>query len=374
MKIALVQFYSYHEEVLAPQINFLLPDNELYIAAPKDVFSNDYIKPFHNGIKKILFSSRKYNSRLIYTVPFRIFSILYKYFQFHSIVKRENIQLIIFNTINKHFHFKLIRFYFRHIDKIHIIHNAQLFTTEKTIKSLAMFKKNLFISQDVLNHYQKEFARFGVKNIDWFFPGLSSLISSKEDAKNYCKNKIVIVVPGSVDNSRRNYKGLFDALEKLDGKEPVFQIILLGKISHEYQREIRRTGGGGGNSILKTYDEYVPGEEMLQTIKYADAIAFLVDKNIGDNCQLYNRYKASGTSVLCLSFGIPCIVSSDFSIDSSLKDRSIVYPGSNIHKIFADILNGGLTKDYFTELKRKPLPIMYSTDFQRSHYRKILGI
>jgi hypothetical protein len=118
----------------------------------------------------------------------------------------------------------------------------------------------------------------------------------------------------------------------------------------------------------------VPGDEMLQTIKSADAIAFLVDKNIGDNYQLYNKYKASGTSVLCLSFGLPCIVSSDFHVDSALKDRSIIYPGSNIQKIFIDIMNGTLSKKYFTELKKKPLPIMYSADFQRSHYRKIIGL
>jgi hypothetical protein len=145
----------------------------------------------------------------------------------------------------------------------------------------------------------------------------------------------------------------------------------LGKISPEHQKEIDRRGLG---AIIKTYDKYVSGEEFLQTIKYADAVAFLIDKNIGNNYQLYNKFKASGTSVLCLSFGVPCIVSDDFYIDDALRDRSIVYPGSNIEKIFIDIMNGTLSKKYFVEFKKKSLPILYSAEHQRLHYREILGL
>jgi hypothetical protein len=355
---------------LAPQIDFLLPDNELFIAAPEEIFSNDYIKSFHGKIKKISFSSQKYN-KSIYNIPLRIFSIFFKYRQLNKVVKKENIKLIIFNTINKHFHFKFIHFYFKNIDKIHIVHNAQLFIEQKKIKALAMFKNNLFISQDVFNHCQKEILGGAAGNINWFFPGLGSFVSPEDGEKYSCKDKIIIVVPGSVDYSRRNYEGLFDALEKIGGFSPIFQIILLGKISPEHQNEIDRRGLG---AIIKTYDKYVSGEEMLQTIKYADAVAFLIDKNIGNYYQLYNKFKASGTSVLCLSFGAPCIVSDDFHIDDALRDRSIVYPGSNIGKIFIDIMNGTLSKKYFMELKKKPLPIIYSAEGQRLQYREILGL
>jgi hypothetical protein len=369
MKIAIVQFYAYHEEVLAPQIDFLLPDNELYVAAPEEIFSNDYIASFRDSIKKIFFSNRKYN-KAIYNIPLRIFSIFCKYRQFSRIIKKENIKLIIFNTINKHFHFIFIRFYFKNIEKIHIIHNAQLFATQKEIKALGMFKKNLFISLEVLN-YQKEIFGAAVENIDWFLPALGNFVSSEADEKYVCKDKIVIVVPGSVDYSRRNYEGLFGALEKVNNPSPILQIILLGKISPERQREIDRRGLG---AIIKTYDQYVSGEEMLQTIKHADAVAFLIDRHIGDNYQLYNRFKASGTSALCLSFGVPCIVSDDFHIDEALRDRAIVYPGSDIEKIFINIMNGTWSKNYFMELKRKPLPLIYSAEQQRLHYREIVGL
>jgi hypothetical protein len=113
---------------------------------------------------------------------------------------------------------------------------------------------------------------------------------------------------------------------------------------------------------------------MLRQIKNADAIAFLVDKTIGENNQLYNKYKASGTSAFCLSFGIPCIVSDDFLLDEALKNRAIIYHNSRIETVLFDIINGKLTKDHFKRLKQIPLPAEYSFDYQRRHYGECTGV
>jgi hypothetical protein len=78
-------------------------------------------------------------------------------------------------------------------------------------------------------------------------------------------------VPGSVDHSRRNYRGPFEALRKINNPSPLFQVV-------------------------------------------------------GTNYQLCNKFEASETLVLCLNFGIPRIVSDDFPIDNTLKDRALVYP------------------------------------------------
>jgi hypothetical protein len=367
MKIALVQFYSYHEEVLAPQIDFLLPDNEVFVAAPSRVFEHDYMAGFNSHIKKIVFDNNRYDKHKIMQIPFRMISILLKYVRLYKYIRQHTVELIIFNTITKPFHFRLIRFFFKKIEKYHIIHNGQLFTKPKVAKSLLMFKKNIFISFDVYSYFINNHHQIDSRYFDWFFPGLAVFGSkSNSDNSEESNNIITIVVPGAVEYDRRNYDGLFNALNA----PPPVQIILLGKIAVEVQREImdRRL-----DKIIKTYMTYVPGEEMLQSIEKADAIAFLIDKNIGDNCCLYNRYKASGTSVLALSFGIPCIVSSDFALDDGLREKAIIYPGSHIECVFQDIITGKLTKKYFKELKEKPLAPIYSLDYQRHHYRALLA-
>lgn len=372
MKIALVQFYQYHEEILAPQIDFLLPEHELFLAAPQIIFKNDYIIAFESSVKKIIFSNKKY-SRNIAAVPFRILSIIVKYFHLFVAVRRHNIDIIIYNTINRQFHFFLIRLLFRTKKSVHIIHNAQMFTTHRTAKSLSFFGKNLFLSLNVYDYFTTKHAQTMDKVIfDWFLPSLNSLVFH-EDISHHdilSRDKINIVIPGSVDDSRRNYNGLFvslGSLALLPQNQP-FKILLLGKASSEKQKLIHDMGL---DHIIETFDKYIPGKLMLSLIKNSDAIAFLMDDTT--NCKIYNTYKATGTSVFCLSFGLPCIVSDDFILDTGLKDRAIVYPDSHIEFVFNDIINGKLTKEHFAKLKKIPSQDEYSYEFQRLHYREIIN-
>ncbi|MDR3343231.1 MAG: hypothetical protein LBT14_10705 [Treponema sp.] len=383
MNIALVQFYAYHEEVLAPQIDFLLPDNAVFVAAPANVFRHDYMAPFNTSVQKISFNDKRYERGKIAAIPFRILSIIIKYLQLNKVVKKKKIDLIVFNTINKPFHFILIKCFFRNIDKIHIIHNAQTYVTKEKALSLnsGFFKMNLFISFDVYNYYVNHGAvSFGLNSslFDWFLPGLTNLALVEQDSGQSVmddENTITIVVPGSIDNQRRNYEGLFSALETaapdMQRKTIRMRIILLGKCPDETKNRIAERGL---NSVIKTYTEYVPGKEMLRVIKNADAVAFLIDKSIGENCHLYNKYKATGNSVFCLSFGLPCIVSDDFPVDGTLRERAIVYHASHIETVLLDILNGRLSKDYFKKLRGTPLPEVYSPAYQRRHYRECLGL
>jgi hypothetical protein len=369
MKIALVQFYQYHEEILAPQINFLLPEHEIFLAAPQVIFKNDYILTFDRYIKKIVFNNNKYNKK-IFGVPLRIISIVVKYIQLFSSVKKNGIEMIVFNTINKPFHFPFIKILFNKTKNIHIIHNAQLFKTEKSIRPLLFFKKNLFISFDVYNY----FINNHTKNIDksifnWFFPCLNDFVPHGYDNNPgiLSEDKINIVIPGSVDDDRRNYNGLIRALDNIKDKELPFQIIFLGKISPKKRQLIEDKNL---NHIIKTFAGYIPGTLMLFLMKNSDAAAFLVDKTI--NFQLYNTYKATGTSILCLSFGIPCIVSDDFILDVGLQNKAVIYPKDHIESVFERMINGDLTKAYFKRLKDTPVSQEYSPQFQRIHYKKII--
>jgi hypothetical protein len=369
MKILLVQFYNYHEEVLAPQIEFLLPDNDVFIAAPKSAFKNHYIKTFDLRIKKIIFDDANYDIHEKRWIIHRAVSMLIKYIQLFRNVRKRHIDFIVFNTITKPFHFIFIKLLFGNIEMAHIIHNAQNYTTKKAMARLNIFKKNLFISHDVYDFYTTNIctnenkSRFG-----WFLPTLINFIPHN-DVEAF--SEIVIVIPGGVDNNRRNYKGFLAALEALPPPPPIPSVlfILLGRCPIEVQRQIMNMGLGG---LIKTYAEYVPPQEMLHYIKNADAIAFLIDKDIGENYYLYNRYKATGTSVFCLSFGVPCIASSDFLLDSGLSEKAVIYPGTHIEDVLSGIINGKLPKDYFRKLKDIPVSEMYSYQYQRRHYREAL--
>ncbi|MDR1074119.1 MAG: hypothetical protein LBL45_10675, partial [Treponema sp.] len=209
MNILLVQLYNYHEEVLAPQVDFLLPDNTVFVAAPESALQNYYIKTFDSRIKKIVFDGADYDVHKKRWIIHRFVSVLIKYIRLFKHVKKQRIDLIVFNTITKPFHFIFIKFLFGRIEKAHIIHNAQDYTTEEAMRPLNMFKKNLFISHDVYNFYTTNICTNKNKSLfGWFLPTLANFIP-QDDVETF--SEIVIVVPGGVDNSRRNYKGFLAA-------------------------------------------------------------------------------------------------------------------------------------------------------------------
>jgi hypothetical protein len=370
MKIALVQFYNYHEEVLSPQIDFLLPDNEVFVLAPQNVLNNDYISYYKNYIHSKMFFDVKLSG--ILTFPIKIIFTLIKYFQLYHSFKIEKYDTIIFNTITKPFHFFIIKTLFNRVTKIHIIHNAQLYLSKRMVAKLDIFKKNLFISQDVYNFYLSN--RNGLpapSNFGWFYPFLSEEIISHPKNNKLLNDKINIIIPGAVMDSRRNYTGLFSALKKIEQEDTPFNLLFLGKCDTKKQKEISDLGL---NRIITVFSEYIPGNEMLYYIKYADIIAFLIDSSIGENFQFYNRYKASGTSILCLSFGIPCLVSDSFKIDKALESRAIIYKDHNIESFFLDCIFGKITKESLQKLKALPVASQFSCKGQKEQYRTEIGV
>jgi hypothetical protein len=262
--------------------------------------------------------------------------------------------------------------FFGHVDKIHIIHNSDRYLTKKRIKPLYLFKKNLFISNDVYEYFIDKITNLADPFLfDCFLPALSGILMENTVSDILSASKINIVVPGAVNDCRRNYVSLFTALKSLPAQEFPFTVILLGKISPERQKEIDNLRLG---HVVKSFTNYVPGQDMLYCVKNADAVAFLIDSGIGDNFQLYNKYKASGSSIFCLSFGTPCIVSDRFTIDKDLTTKAITYPDDHIECVFNDILSGKITKKLLKALKDIPIPYRYSYEYQKKHYRKLTGV
>jgi len=374
MKIAIVQFYPYHEEVLVPQIDYLYNNHKLYIAAPESVFNNDYISHYKDKIHPIIYKNHTRKKIFFLT---RIFSILYKYIILLKYHKREIFDIIIFNTITYKFHYSIIKLFLKNVKKIQIMHNSQSFIIKNNINYLKLFFNNLIISYDAYSRFKNDINLLFLPPsppIDWFYPLLSLNIIKDKNNFNiiFDDSYINIVIPGSVDEKRRNYSSLFSALGKYKNKHALkFKIYLLGKISSNI---IEKLKNDGLCNIIYYYTEFISGYDMINCIKKADAVAFLLDSKLGENLHLYNNYKVSGTIGLCLSFGSPCIVSDEFFLESTLKNKAIVYPKDNIDYILSQIESGVLTKDYFTNLRSLPLDSKCSYEFQQEHYIKTLGI
>ena len=371
MKIALVQFYEYHEEVLAPQISFLENDHNIFLAAPKTVFNNEYISFYRESFNSICFTEFKYLKSL---VLFRIISIINKYIFLYKNHRKYRFDLIVFNTITKNFHYSLIHFLFNKVKNIQIIHNLYPLTKNNG-KYLNRFFNNLFLSHDIHQNFVNSIANANKETLsNWFCPLLPiNFISDYKSENIVFDNSVInIVIPGSVDERRRNYASLFEALKKYIYKKNLkFKIHLIGKISFTMIEKLKNYGI---ESLITYFTSYVSSKDMLYCIKNADAVVFLIDSKIGENYILYNNYKVSGTTNLCLSFGTPCVVSDEYKIENALRDKAIFYPNDDIGTVLEKIENGNLTKEHFSRLRSLPLNAEYSFENQKNRYLNALGI
>lgn len=370
MNIAIVQFYSYHEEILSPQIEFLINHCNIFLAAPANVFENDYIKPYINLIHPILFKNHNYNkSKLKFIL--RIYSILKKYFILFLNNSKYKFDLIIFNTINKDFHYTIINCLFKNCKKIQIIHNSY----NLNYNNFKLFCNNIFLSHNIYEKSKNE-PKIINKHINfaWFCPLLPlNLIENYKSNKIFFDPSLInIVIPGTVEAERRNYSSLFSALKKYKSKNELkFKIYLAGKIN---ENMISVINNYKINHIITYFTEFISGKDMLYSIKNCDAVAFLIDSKLGDNFKYYNNYKVSGTVNLCITFNKSCIVSDEYSIEAALKNHVVTYQNDNFLTIFEKIEDGIITKEYFEKLNSKPIDEMYSFAFQQKQYLKSIGL
>jgi hypothetical protein len=73
-------------------------------------------------------------------------------------------------------------------------------------------------------------------------------------------------------------------------------------------------------------------------------VLFLIDATVRD-CNVYNRYKITGSSTLIKAFGKACASSRDFSVDALLADQCFFYEGAHIEELIEAIANGSVNKD-----------------------------
>lgn len=358
---------------MAPQINFLYNDHEIFIAAPESVHNNDYISHFKNNYNAIIYKNSPRGKTSFFS---RFFSIFIKYIILFKYHKLNKFDVIIFNTITKDFHFFLIKLFLNKVKKIHIMHNSQRFLNKKRLKILNLFFNNLLISYDAYNRFKNDIDNLIIPlpMINWFYPLLPfSIIEDKKCFNITFNNSLInIIIPGSINEERRNYSSLFKALEVYKFKNDLkFKIYLLGKISFDMLEKIKILGL---ENIIIYFTEFISGLDMLNCLKNTDALAFLLDSKIGKNFINYNKYKVSGTTNLCLSFGTPCIVSDEYLLEDALREKALIYPNDKIGFIFEQIENGSLTKETFLKLRSLPLNTQCSYNYQKEHYLNALGI
>lgn len=179
----------------------------------------------------------------------------------------------------------------------------------------------------------------------------------KETKKTVKKkqNEISFVVPGQIEEHRRDYETVINAFEKIfeENKEKT-RLILLGYPVGAY-----------GNKILKKceelrkkgykinyYDGFVPEEEYNSIMKNVDFLLLpikLESSGLGVTKEYYGKTKGSAAVFEAIQYAKPMIVPEDFNTINEMNDSTIKY--RDIGNLIEEILDITSNKEVLEKYK-----------------------
>ena len=341
-KICIVQLENYHSEVIIPQLECLKDCFELHLYIPfcyqgKEGFSS------YKYIEHGSFFSKDINTFVKSNQSAVIRNLLYllNLWRLKRIVKKNGIELIIFNTVTNTSKAKAICSILKNIKKIRIVHNTEKDSSE----TRENFDLSVVLSKDLFSHsYQFDKTYY-------FEPCFfDSLMKKNSERTNLAfpidHRKINIGIIGKTDYKRRNYAKLFDAIQNGQGGSTVC-FYILGETSKTIIKDIEARGIG--DQVFFKFG-FFSFKELLSSVEAMDSIAYLIDPDVEDFF-LYNRIKISGAANICKFFNKPVIIHEKYQLDESLQKNAIRY-STSINEILIKIEKGEIQKESITSCRK----------------------
>jgi glycosyltransferase involved in cell wall biosynthesis len=139
----------------------------------------------------------------------------------------------------------------------------------------------------------------------------------------------VFCAPGAIDESRRDYAPVLEALEILAREGAEMTLCLLGRPVGAYGRGVvhraRRLQRGGTRVV--TFDDFIDGDEFDRWIRTASALVAptVREARFAIYRETYGRTKMSGTEADAVHAGKPCIFPAWYQPDRALEPASNYY-------------------------------------------------
>jgi hypothetical protein len=347
-KICLVEPCHSHEEVLFPLIELLRDDYDVTVLAPQSLLDVDLLSRTRALYRAVPFTWDQKATKWR-----RLLRLPGKYLQIRRLIASSRPDLVLFNSTYTWVDLLLIACLFGHLPKAQIVHEFQPFLRPGMRWLYNRFGLSLVISEEVFDYVSKRHPNY--PSLDYFLPIYFSAFEQacrhEAPAEKGAEKPLQLGVFGSVDKARRNYDGLLQSLAAWSrlGRKACFQIHLVGKLPAEYRDFIR---ANRIEHLVRYSDTFVPFDAMFETLQSVDIVLFLIDASVRD-CDVYNRYKITGSSTLIKGFKKVCASSRDFRVDATLTDTCVYYDGAQVEQLFAQIESGQITRDLIRAMEAR---------------------
>ena len=159
------------------------------------------------------------------------------------------------------------------------------------------------------------------------------------------EDKIIFVIPGQIEEHRRNYDIVIDAFEKIFEKyNDKIEFILLGYPVGAYGKRIinrcKKLKKQGYNIIY--YNNFVPEDEYNEIMKNVDFLILpikMLSTGVGVTPEYYGKTKGSAAVFEGVQYAKPLIVPKNFTIIKELESSTLKYKSSeDLEKTLEEII------------------------------------
>jgi hypothetical protein len=163
----------------------------------------------------------------------------------------------------------------------------------------------------------------------------TSIFEKFDDKKEKKNDKLRVVIPGLLQEHRKDFTLVFPALEKLFnqyGEKIVLYVagMPVGSFGRIINEKFRKMEGKGYN--ITTFDDFIPDDEFDKILRNCDIILAPIRIKTRADCQIEEEYgKTVGSGVIynAIKYAKPIIVPSDFNVLKEFESSTFFYSSSN---------------------------------------------
>ncbi len=349
--IALIETGGSHEEIIFPQLLFLKETAfETHVIIREDHFKR--FRGYGQNEKYLLLKSDD-----------TIFHKIINLFKILQYLKRHNIHDVIFNTAQGAFIRDLCLILPTGINVTGISHNPQKFGNSFTMKLISSRVKKFFVLNDyILDNLDN--TNSAIK-----FESYYCVFFRHSYVKPGDKSILNVVIPGSFDMKRRDYKFLLTSLSRTV-LNPGIRFIFPGRSNSDESRAFFKDISNylSGEQFIY-FDEFLPEERFFRILYEADLILPLITPEL-PLYELYRKYKITGAFNLSFGLNIPLVMHSSFHSITDFQNSSIFFNDSNLIETLNNVYhNRVLIAQCAGEIEKNP---KFSFEYQKKRYLNFL--
>ena len=314
MIVAIIEFGKSHDECLLSQINALAEKKEhVLLICQKDIWNrNRFLEPLVDDF-----------------IPFVTFRSWFKNIKqllfLRKMLLQKGVERIVFNTAQGSLVRDFIIIAPSKIELIGILHTIKKLENSFTQKTISKKIKKYLVLNKTL--YQRANKPNSLK-LDYFYP---LEFPSTQKAVEKKEGQVWVVVPGELEQRRKDLFGSLSLMQQAIKKCPNIQFIFLGKSNPnkpDAQEFLNLFKKHNIRDNLVFFDRFLPVDEFISYIQKADFLWPMVHPNT-DSAQEYFSNQISGTINLSFSYNIPLLIHENYRSWEDFKEFALLYSFSD---------------------------------------------